>query len=116
MVAAVTVVAPAADEAIRERLRKGGVELGVSGQSIYRLLANGGYVFPTYDKKTGLIKDPQKNLKISGRTVRLLWIHRWVLDGGKPPESEKAKDGFVPADGEQMPIEFADGKERSDAQ
>lgn len=110
------VVAPAADEAIRERLRKGGVELGVSGQSIYRLLANGGYVFPTYDKKTGLIKDPQKNLKISGRTVRLLWIHRWVLDGGKPPESEKAKDGFVPADGEQMPIEFADGKERSDAQ
>lgn len=110
------VVAPAADEAIRERLRKGGVELGVSSQSIYRLLAAGGHVFPTYDKGTGGIKDPQKNLKIGGRTVRLLWIHRWVIDGGKPPEADKGKAGFTPADGEQLPIEFTNRQERSDRQ
>ena len=48
--------------------------------------------------------------------MRLLWIHRWVIDGGKPPEADKGKAGFVPADGEQLPMEFTDGQERSDRQ
>lgn len=99
------VIAAAADEAIRERLRKGGVELGASSQAIYRTLVQNQHVCPA---KNG---DPQRNLKVNKRTMRLLWIHRWVLDGGSPPDLEK--QGFVPVKGEQLPIEFTQGNERS---
>lgn len=94
----------AADEAIRERLRKGGTDLGVSGISIYKALARSGKVCFEANKD-GTIKNPKKNIKIRGRTVRLLWLHRWCIDGGKPPEAEDAP--FKPIEGKQMPMEFS---------
>lgn len=106
------IIPEAADEQICERLRKGGVSLGASRQSILRALMSAGMIIPQRRKGSDA-GSPTSSVHLpSGRSGRVIRMPRWVLDDpDNPPEPEKM--GFTRADSEQLPMQWRPGNDRS---
>lgn len=101
------IIPEAADEFICERLRKGGVTLDASRQSILRALVKSGKVIPQRRKGSDM-GNPTTSVHLpNGRSGRVIRMPRWVLDDpDNPPDTSKM--GFTSADSEQLPMEFGD--------
>ena len=101
------IIPEAADEFICERLRKGGVTLDASRQSILRALVKSGKVIPQRRKGSDM-GNPTTSVHLpNGRSGRVIRMPRWVLDDpDNPPDTDKM--GFTSADSEQLPMEFGD--------
>ena len=101
------IIPEAADEFVCERLRKGGVTLDASRQSILRALVKSGKVIPQRRKGSDM-GNPTTSVHLpSGRSGRVIRMPRWVLDDpDNPPDADKM--GFTSADSEQLPMEFGE--------
>ena len=95
----------ACDEQICERLRKGGRSLGASRQSILRALARMGMI--RYRRRrdgAGIGETTIVTRTGPGKQARMIHLWRWALERDTPPSP--GEQGFIPADGEQLPMEF----------
>lgn len=103
------IIPEAADEYIAERLRKGGVTLDASRQSILRALVKAGKVIPQRRKGSDM-GNPTTSVHLpTGRSGRVIRMPRWVIDDpDNPPDTGKM--GFTSADSEQLPMEFGEDK------
>lgn len=96
----------AADEAVAERLRKAGAQLGVGGNTIRKNLARMGFIRCRL-RADGGVGETTLNTRVGKRQMRMIWLHRWAIDGGgESQETDNPKAGFAPARTEQLPIEF----------
>ena len=94
----------ATDEAIAERLRKGGRTLGASRPAILRALARQGKVFCKL-KEDGGIKETTWPMRVGRAQQRMIRIYKWVISGEEPPPPNLS--GFVPVPkGEQIEFPF----------
>lgn len=89
--------------AVKEFYHKQEISYTLSLNALYRQLR---------EQKILVVGHDGKNTKVKrtpdGKTRRLLWIPRWRLDGGKPPEppAHQEKMAFVPVADDDIPDEF----------
>ena len=92
------------DEYIGESLRKGGVTLGASRQAILRALARADMIVYKRKEHGNGIGETTKVCRMGRVQQRMIAIYKWALEGRERPTPEE--QGFVPTDGEQLPMEF----------
>ena len=92
------------DEYIGESLRKGGVTLGASRQAILRALARADMIVYKRKEHGNGIGETTKVCRMGRVQQRMIVIYKWALEGRERPTPEE--QGFVPTDGEQLPMEF----------
>lgn len=96
----------ATDEAIAERLRKGGRTLGATRQAILRALGRQGKIFCKL-KEDGGIKETTWPMRVGRAQQRMIRIYKWVISGEEPPVPDLSGFKPVPED-KQMEFPFED--------
>ena len=86
--------------AVSKLCREQGIEFPVSLKALYKHLRTDGILTCLGSSDT-----PTKNRWIDGRTVRLLWIPRAVMDGPKAG-AEQTKLEFTPVSADELPPEL----------